>query len=115
VLPIIDQMKEGETPTHARLGITVRDAAASGDSGAEVTDGAEIQEITDGSAAGSAGLEDGDVITKIDDIHVTGSDSLVATIRSYRPGDEVEVTYVRDGEEDTTTLKLDSDAESNDG
>ena len=113
VLPIIDQMKNGETPTHARLGITVRDVAATGgSSGAEVTEGAEIQEITDGSAAGSAGLEDGDVITKIDDIHVTGSDSLVATIRSYRPGDEVEVTFERDGEEQTATLELDSDADN---
>ena len=69
VLPVIDQMKNGETPTHARLGITVGDAsAASGATGAEVTEGAQIQDITAGSAAGSAGLESGDVITKIDDI-----------------------------------------------
>ena len=64
------------------------------------------------SAAGSAGLENGDVITKIDDTLITGSDSLVATVRSYRPGDEVAVTYERDGEEKTTTLTLDSDADS---
>ncbi len=116
VLPVIDQMKNGETPTHARLGITVGNAAAaSGTPGAEVTDGAQIQDITADSAAGSAGLESGDVITKIDDIHITGSDSLVATVRSYRPGDEVEVTYVRNGDESTTTVTLESDAESSNG
>jgi putative serine protease PepD len=115
VLPIIDQMKNGETPTHARLGITVGDVAAQPGSGAEVAEGAQIQEITNGSAAGSAGLEGGDVITKIDDTLITGSDSLVATIRSYRPGDEVKVTYVRDGNEHTTTLTLDSDADSSNG
>jgi putative serine protease PepD len=115
VLPIIDQMKNGETPTHARLGITVGDVAAQPGSGAEVAEGAQIQEITNGSAAGSAGLEGGDVITKIDDTLITGSDSLVATIRSYRPGDEVKVTYVRDGDEHTTTLTLDSDADSSNG
>jgi putative serine protease PepD len=119
VLPIIDQMKNGETPTHARLGITVGDVAAgsgaSGASGADVTEGAEIQEISDGSAAGAAGLERGDVITKIDDTIVTGSDSLVATIRSYRPGDEVKVTYERNGDEKTVTLSLDSDADANHG
>ena len=38
VLPIVEQMKDGETPTHARLGITVRDAADT--TGAEITDGA---------------------------------------------------------------------------
>ena len=96
MLPIVDQMKNGETPTHARLGITVSDAANT--QGAEVVDGAEIQEITNGSAAEDAGLEKGDVITKIDDHLVSGSDSLVATVRSYRPGDEVKVTYERGGE-----------------
>ncbi len=115
VLPIIDQMKNGETPTHARLGITVGDVSPQTGSGAEVTDGAQIEEITNGSAAGSAGLESGDVITKIDDHLVTSSDSLVATIRSYRPGDDVTVTYERGGDEKTATLTLDSDAESSNG
>ena len=41
---------------------------------------------------------------------ITDADSLVATIRSYRPGDEVEVTWQRDGEEQSATLELDSDA-----
>jgi putative serine protease PepD len=112
VLPVIDQMKNGETPTHARLGITVGDVSPQSGAGAEVTEGAQIQEITDGSAAGSAGLESDDVITKIDDTVVTGSDSLVATIRSYRPGDKVTVTYLRGSDEKTATLTLDSDADS---
>ena len=111
VLPIIDQLAAGEVPTHARLGISVSDVANRGATeGALVTDGAEIRTISSGSTAGEAGLEEGDVITKIDDTTITSADSLVATIRSYRPGDEVTVTYERDGEEDTTTLTLDSDA-----
>jgi putative serine protease PepD len=111
VLPIVDQMKAGETPTHARLGIEVSDVQ--NPSSVEASDGAQIQQITDDSAAADAGLEQGDVITKVDDQPITGADSLVATIRSYRPGDEVEVTYVRDGETDTTTLTLGSDADTN--
>lgn len=110
VLPIVEQMAAGETPTHAKLGVTVRDVANA--TGAEVTEGAQIGEITDGSAAKSAGLQAGDVVTRIDDQVITGSDSLVATIRSYRPGDEVEVTFERDGESQTTTLTLDSDADT---
>ncbi len=111
VLPIVEQLAAGETPTHARLGITVSDVADS--TGAEVVEGAQIKEITDGSAAGSAGLGAGDVITKVDDRLISSADGLVATIRSYRPGDEVKVTYVRDGESATTTLTLDSDADQN--
>ena len=112
VLPIIEQLAAGEPATHARLGISVTDVGVQGEApdGALVTDGAEIREIGTGSTAGEAGLEEGDVITGIDDVAITSADSLVATIRSYRPGDEVEVTYERDGEERTTTLVLDSDA-----
>lgn len=109
VLPIVEQMADGETPTHAKLGVSVQDVADA--TGAEVTEGAQIGDVSDGSAAGSAGLETGDVITRVDDTVITGADSLVATIRTYRPGDEVTVTYERDGRSDTTTLTLDSDAE----
>ena len=62
------------------------------------------------SAAAEAGLESGDVIIKVDDTLITGADSLVATIRSYRPGDEVTVTWLRDGEEQQASVTLDSDA-----
>ncbi|MCB0895766.1 MAG: trypsin-like peptidase domain-containing protein [Nocardioides sp.] len=108
VMPVIEQMENGETPTHARLGISVSDVA--GQNGAQVTEGAEVQEVSTGSTAAKAGLAKGDVVTKIDDHLITGADSLVATIRSYRPGDQVTVTYTSGGETKTATLTLDSDA-----
>ncbi|HYF72219.1 MAG TPA: PDZ domain-containing protein, partial [Nocardioides sp.] len=110
VLPIVDQMRNGETPTHARLGISVSDVA--GRPGAEVVQGARVEDVNAGSTADDAGLAEGDVITKVDDHLITGADSLVATIRSYRPGDEVTVTYVSGGDTETVTLELDSDAEA---
>jgi putative serine protease PepD len=110
VMPIVDQMSKGETPTHARLGISVSDVADQ--SGALVSEGAEVQSVTNGSTADSAGLAKGDVITKVDDQLIDGADSLVATIRSYRPGDQVTVTYTHDGATKTATLKLDSDADT---
>lgn len=108
VRPIVDQLKAGDTPTHARLGIEVTDAAAG--SGAAISEGAKIQSISSGSAAGDAGLREGDVITAIDDHPVTSADGLVATVRSYRPGDTVKVTYLRDGDQQTTQLELGSDS-----
>jgi len=104
----VDQMVKGETPTHARLGISVSNAASQ--AGAQVTDGAEVQDVTAGSTAAQAGLAKGDVVTKVDDELITSADSLVATIRSYRPGDQVTLTYEHDGQTKTVSLTLDSDA-----
>ena len=106
VMPIVDQMVKGETPTHARLGITVSDVA--NPTGAP--EGAQIQQVTPGSTGADAGLARGDVITKVDDHLISSADSLVATIRSYRPGDTVTVTYQRNGDTRTARLQLDSDA-----
>ena len=50
------------------------------------------------------------MITAIDDQRITGADSLVATIRSYRPGDSVTVTWQRDGQEQQAEVVLDTDA-----
>jgi putative serine protease PepD len=108
VLPIVQQMIKGETPTHARLGIGVEDAASS--QGAQITDGAKVSQVNAGSAAANAGLKSGDVITKLDDHLITSSDSLVAMVRSYRPGDEVTLTYERGGSTHTVQVTLDSDA-----
>jgi putative serine protease PepD len=108
VLPIVQEMIKGQTPTHARLGIGVEDAATS--SGAQVTDGAKISQVSAGSAGANAGLKAGDVITKVDDHLITSSDGLVAIIRSYRPGDQVTVTYERGGATHTVQVTLDSDA-----
>jgi len=108
VLPIIDQLRNGETPTHARLGVSVVDATSEDG----LVSGAGLGTVEAGSAADEAGLERGDVITKVDDVVVTGYQSLVATIRGHRPGDEVTLTVVRGGTGDspeTVTVTLDSD------
>jgi putative serine protease PepD len=61
-------------------------------------------------AAAAAGLKDGDVITRVDDQVIDGSESLVATVRGHRPGDKVQLTYSRSGQTHTTTATLGSDA-----
>jgi putative serine protease PepD len=120
-MPIVDQLIAGDTPTHARLGISVSPVGASqggtiegvpGQEQQATTEGAQVVEIGDGSAASDAGLQEGDIITKVDDQLVSSSDDLIATVRSYRPGDTVTITYQRDGEEKTVELELDSDASS---
>jgi putative serine protease PepD len=103
--PIIEQILNNEDPTHARLAITVSDVAQG-----KLTQGAQVREVQSGGAADKAGLKAGDVITKVDDDVIDGSESLIATIRGHRPGEEVTVTYVRDGKTETVRATLGSDA-----
>jgi len=105
VLPIVDQLRNGETATHARLGVTVGNAAQ--DDG--LVTGAQIQSVAKGSAADKADLKAGDVVTKVEDELITGSESLVATIRGMRPGDSVTITVVRGQDSHELKATLDSD------
>jgi putative serine protease PepD len=107
VLPVVNQIMDGEQPTHARLAVTVSDVQ-----GDTLAQGAQVQSVENGGSADKAGLEKGDVITKVDDQVIDGSNSLVATIRGHRPDDKVTLTYVRDGKTRTTTATLGSDASS---
>jgi putative serine protease PepD len=105
VWPIVQQLRQGETPTHAQMGISVTDATSSNG----LLTGAGIESVKNGSAAQEAGLHRGDVITKVGTEVVTGSESLVATVRGHRPGDKVTVTYVREGKTHTATVMLAAD------
>jgi len=107
VLPIVDQLRNGETPTHARLGVTVTDTSSEDG----LLSGAGLRSVQPGSAADEAGLAAGDVVIRVDDVPVSGSESLVATIRGYRPGDTVTLQVVRggSGEPEEVEVTLDSD------
>lgn len=58
------------------------------------------------SGAEDAGLKIGDVITKIDNSAVTDFADLSMAVGSKRPGDKLQVTYQRNGKENTATVTL---------
>lgn len=62
-------------------------------------DGAKVGEVTSGGAAEAAGMQSGDIITKIDGKKVADSTALVVAIRSNAPGDTITLTIVRDGDQ----------------
>lgn len=72
----------------------------------EGKEGAEIKEVTKGSAAEKAGLKKGDVITKVGDKAVFSQDDVSAEIRKHKPEDKVTITYKRDGKENKATATL---------
>ncbi len=98
-IPIVEQLRNEEMPTHARIGVNVGNASDR----VGLPDGALVESVEAGTAAAEAGLHKGDVITKVDDNLVTDSSSLVATIRSYRPDDKVTLTVVTSSAGGTST------------
>lgn len=68
--------------------------------------GAEIQSVSDESAAEKAGLKEGDVIIKIDDKKIETPDDLTEAIQDRKPGDKVNITYLRDKKEQRASAEL---------
>ena len=87
---VSQQLVKGDKVEHARIGVTVGPAIAKDD----ITGiGAEVKEVTKGSAGDNAGLEKGDIITAVNDTPIVSSNALVASIRGYQPGETISVTY----------------------
>ncbi len=48
----------------------------------------------------------GDVITAVDGEPVAGMDDVIAAVDAKKPGDEIELTLLRGGDERTVTVEL---------
>ena len=60
--------------------------------------------VTPGLCGEKAGLQEGDIITKINDTEVASGNDLITAKDNYKPGDTVNLTVYRDGK--TITVKL---------
>ncbi len=69
-------------------------------------EGILVRGVNENSGAEDAGLRKGDVITKIDNINITSFGDLSFSIGSKRPGDQVMVTYLRNGKENIARVTL---------
>ena len=65
----------------------------------KLPDGVLITEIYEDSPAERAGLEEGDVIIEFASEKTRNTDNLIDVIDGKKPGDEVEINIIRDGEE----------------
>lgn len=63
--------------------------------------------IKDG-PADRAGIETGDIITKVGNIEVGRAGSISTLIGEYKVGDVIEITYIRDGETKVTKVELEA-------
>jgi serine protease Do len=68
--------------------------------------GARITEVMKESAAAKAGLQKGDIITKVSDTKIENSEDLYNAIGKYKPEDKVAISYLRNGKENSASVIL---------
>jgi hypothetical protein len=72
----------------------------------DVDEGLAISGTVPGSPAEKAGLHEGDVLIEIDRRPVHDLQALASILRDLKPGDVVEIVYLRDGIEERTTARI---------
>ncbi len=68
--------------------------------------GVYVMEVVNGSPASEAGLKQGDIITKVGDVTLDETHSYVNTLFTFNPGDQVNLTVMRDGKEMQVQITL---------
>ncbi len=109
---IAEAIISGKTPSHAQLGVSLSDMSTSAAARYNLSEseGAYVAEVVEGKAAEQAGIKAGDIITKFGGTAVTSTSDLMLAVRSYNPGDTVDVELNRSGETITLKVTLSSDA-----
>jgi putative serine protease PepD len=94
--------------THPVIGITLDMGYAGDGARVGVKDNDGGPPVVPGGPGDRAGIEPGDVITEVNGQRVHSGEELIVKTRAHRPGDRLELTLVRDGEERTLSLVLGS-------
>lgn len=105
-IEVADQLIERGFVQHPFLGIAGTDVSSEIAERVGVDVGAYVEEVVPDTPAAAAGLREGDVITSVAGEEVGSMQDLIAAILRQQVGDQVEITYVRDGEEATTPVTL---------
>jgi putative serine protease PepD len=94
---VTGQLASGGKVSHPFLGVSVSDATSGG---------AQIQTVEAGGPADKAGIKAGDVVTKVGDRPITGSEDLIGAIQGSSVGANLQLTIVRGGSTQTITVTV---------
>ena len=107
VEPLVDELLAGNgeiTADTGFLGVETADLDAVAPAvldrfGIDLDTGAFVVDVSPGTAAAEAGIEEGDVVIAVAGEETASSGDVRAAIRRHRAGDEVAITVIRGGEE----------------
>ena len=108
VRKVASDLLEFGSVQRAYIGVSIRDMdqKLADETGLGKIKGVYVNGITDGGAAQQAGMQGGDVITKVGNIEVNNVPQLQEQVGKFRPGNNVPVTVFRKGKEQVFDMTL---------
>ena len=105
---VADQLIETGEAVHPYLGVFLSDLTpeAARSFGSQADSGALVERVEGGGPAAEAGIERGDVVTEAGSQEVRSSGDLLSALRDYAPGETVDLTLSRDGQEMQVRVRL---------
>lgn len=105
---VVADLKEFGTVQRALLGVQIQDINAefAKEKGLEVLEGAYVAAVSENSAAEEAGIKKGDIITHVNGNKVKSVSETQDQISRFRPGDKVEIIFLRDNKSKKATVTL---------
>ncbi len=119
VVKIINQLETGKPVARPMLGVSMIDldqiSAEERESvlklkGDEVTSGVVVGSVEKDTPAEKGGLKKYDVITQLDGKDISSRTELQAKLYNKKIGDDMDITYYRNGKKESTKVKLDQDS-----
>ena len=108
VKKIMDDLLEFGQVQRGLLGVQIMDVSAdlAENKALDVVQGVYISRVNEGSAAAESGMNDGDVIVAVEGHAVNSVSELQEWIARNRPGEEIDVTYRRNGQNNAVRAVL---------
>lgn len=100
---VSEELIAQQKATHGLLGASISDGAYKDNVSLA---GAYVEKVTEGGPAAAAGIRADDIITNFNGVRVTNANDLTAQVRMAPGGSDATVVFIRDGKEQTVTVKL---------
>ena len=99
VRKVVGDLKEFGTVQRAYIGVQIKniDEKLADEIGVADLNGVYVEELMEKGSAKDAGIKEGDIIKKVKGVEVNSASELQAKIGEFRPGDEVSISILRNG------------------
>jgi len=108
VKKVVDDLKEFGEVQRAIIGVNIGEVDADAAKKQDLSEirGVLIAKVLEDGSAKAAGLKENDIVVKFNDTPVNSVAELQEQVSKHRPGDNVNITYFRNGKETTVPLVL---------